>query len=219
MPDRLRKAIEESMAWLEQQQGKRFGDPANPLLVSVRSGARSSMPGMMNTILNLGLNDAAVKGLAARTGNERFVLDSYRRLLTMYGNVVLEVKHSVFHHALDEARAAAARQKGIEVPSDLEELARIVPDSMLPAEQLRKVVEDYKRILTEQSSGFPSDPFEQLMGAVRAVFESWHNDRAKLYRRMHGIPDEWGTAVNVQSMVFGNLGDTSATGVAFTRDP
>jgi pyruvate, orthophosphate dikinase len=218
MPDGLRNAVEESMAWLEQQSNKRFGDPANPLLVSVRSGARSSMPGMMDTILNLGLNDEAVRGLAARSGNERFAFDAYRRLLTMYGNVVLGVKHHAFEEAMLAARREVANQKGIPVPQDVEELARVVPDTALGARQLEAMVSAYKSNLTNKG-GFPNNPFDQLMGAIRAVFESWHNDRAKLYRKMHGIPDDWGTAVNVQAMVFGNLGDTSATGVAFTRDP
>jgi pyruvate, orthophosphate dikinase len=216
MPEGLKHAVEESMAWLEQQSNKRFGDPANPLLVSVRSGARSSMPGMMDTILNLGLNDEAVRGLSTRSGNERFAFDAYRRLLTMYGNVVLDFKHHAFDEALLAARREVANEKGIAVPQDVEELARVVPDTALGARQLEAVVSAYKSIL---KSAFPSNPFDQLMGAIRAVFESWNNDRAKLYRKMHGIPDEWGTAVNVQAMVFGNLGDTSATGVAFTRDP
>jgi pyruvate, orthophosphate dikinase len=219
MPDGLKNAVEESMTWLEQQTNKRFGDPANPLLVSVRSGARSSMPGMMDTILNLGLNDEAVRGLAKRSGNPRFAWDAYRRLLGMYGNVVLGIKHHAFDEALQAARVEVAKEKGITPPQDVEELARVVPDTALGAQQLEKVVGAYQSILAGRGGGFPSNPFEQLMGAIRAVFESWHNDRAKLYRKMHGIPDDWGTAVNVQAMVFGNLGDTSATGVAFTRDP
>ncbi len=220
MPDGLRDNVEQSMKWLEQETGKRFGDPDNPLLVSVRSGARSSMPGMMDTILNLGLNDKAVEGLAKRTDNPRFAYDAYRRLLTMYGNVVLGLSHEDFEGPLHDARRALAKKRGIEVPEHEEDLGRAIPDSMLEAEQLKEVVARYKKLLAEKTKGgFPDKPFDQLMGAISAVFESWNNDRAKLYRRMHGIPDEWGTAVNVQSMVFGNLGDTSATGVAFTRDP
>jgi pyruvate, orthophosphate dikinase len=220
MPAGLREAVEENMRWLEEQTSKRFGDPENPLLVSVRSGARSSMPGMMDTILNLGLNDAATAGLAKRTQNERFAYDAYRRLLAMYGNVVLGVKHHAFDGPLDEARRAVAKQKNIPISSDAEQLGRAVPDSMLGAAELKRVVDAEKRILAETTqAGFPQDPFDQLMGAIAAVFKSWNNDRAKLYRKMHGIPDDWGTAVNVQSMVFGNMGDTSATGVAFTRDP
>jgi pyruvate,orthophosphate dikinase len=217
MPDGLRENVEQSMKWLEEQTGKRFGDPENPLLVSVRSGARSSMPGMMDTILNLGLNDTSAKGLAKRTGNPRFAYDAYRRLLTMYGNVVLGLGHHGFDGPMHDARRTLAKARGIEVPEHDEDLGRAVPDSMLEAEQLQQVVESYKKILAK--GGFPEKPFDQLMGAIGAVFESWNTDRAKLYRRMHAIPDDWGTAVNVQSMVFGNLGDTSATGVAFTRDP
>jgi len=219
MPEGLKSAVEESMAWLEQQTGKRFGDPGNPLLVSVRSGARASMPGMMDTILNLGLNDEAVRGLATKSGNPRFAWDAYRRLLGMFGNVVLGVKHHNLEETLLEARREVAKEKGITPPQDAEELARLIPDTALGAANLERVAGAYKAILASKSGGFPNNPFDQLMGAIRAVFESWHNDRAKLYRKMHGIPDEWGTAVNVQAMVFGNLGDTSATGVAFTRDP
>ena len=219
MPDGLREAIAEAMRALEEQTGKRFGDPGNPLLVSVRSGARSSMPGMMDTILNLGLNDDCVRGFIAKTSNERFVLDAYRRLLSMYGNVVLELKHGAFEHVLIEARRDVAREKGIAIPEDVEELARVIPDTALGPKQLQQVIAAYKRALSEREGGFPTQPFDQLMGAIRAVFESWNNDRAKLYRKMHAIPDDWGTAVNVQAMVFGNLGDTSGTGVAFTRDP
>jgi pyruvate,orthophosphate dikinase len=220
LPPGLEDSIREAMRWLEGVTGKRFGDPANPLLVSVRSGSRASMPGMMDTILNLGLNDEAAEGLARRSQNRRFAFDAYRRLLAMYGSVVSHVKHTTFEGPLHGARRAVAAERHIDAPTDAERLAQIVPDSMLGAEHLEKVVNEYKAILRDKAvGGFPSDPFEQLMGAIRAVFESWNNDRAKLYRRMNDIPDEWGTAVNVQSMVFGNLGDTSATGVAFTRDP
>ncbi len=219
MPDGLRAGIEEHMAWLEQQTGKRFGGTENPLLVSVRSGARSSMPGMMDTILNLGLNDETVKVLAKRTGNERFAYDAFRRFLAMYGDVVLDVERALFDAPMNEARRAVAKAKGVAIPKDLEQLGKVIPDSMLAAAELKQVVEAYKGLLDKHASGFPARPFDQLMGAIAAVFKSWNNPRANLYRRMHGIPDEWGTAVNVQSMVFGNLGDTSATGVAFTRDP
>jgi pyruvate,orthophosphate dikinase len=220
LPPGLREAIAENMGWLETELGKKFGDPKNPLLVSVRSGARASMPGMMDTILNLGLNDETARGLAERTQNPRFAYDAYRRFLTMYGNVVLGVKHHAFDHVLTSARRSMAETLGIPVPADVEELGRVVPDSKLSAEVLQKVVDEYKAVIQKQiGKPFPSDPVEQLIGAVSAVFESWMNDRAILYRKMHGIPGEWGTAVNVQSMVFGNLGDSSATGVAFTRDP
>jgi pyruvate, orthophosphate dikinase len=220
IPEGLREAVADAMVWLESETGKKFGDPANPLLVSVRSGARSSMPGMMDTILNLGLNDETAEGLARLTGNPRFAYDAYRRFLTMYANVVLGVKHHAFDAPMHEARRAAAVELGIQAPEDVEELGRAIPDSKLGAEHLKKVVSDFKRIISDKTgAAFPTKPFEQLMGAIAAVFQSWHNDRAVLYRKMHNIPHDWGTAVNVQSMVFGNLGDTSATGVAFTRDP
>jgi pyruvate,orthophosphate dikinase len=220
LPAGLEPAVRENLKWLEEVTGKRFGDPDNPLLVSVRSGSRASMPGMMDTILNLGLNARAVEGLARRSQNRRFAFDAYRRLIAMYSNVVLQVKGSIFELPLEEARRSVAAQKGIDAPRDAERLAALVPDSMLGAPELEKVVEDYKAIVREKAGrDFPDEPFEQLLGAIRAVFDSWHNDRAKLYRKMNGIPESWGTAVNVQSMVFGNLGDTSATGVAFTRDP
>jgi pyruvate, orthophosphate dikinase len=220
MPAGLRESVQQAMAWLETETGKKFGDPKNPLLVSVRSGARSSMPGMMDTILNLGLNEETAAGLAKLTNNERFVWDAYRRFLTMYANVVLNVKHHAFDGPMHQARRDTAKQLGLEAPTDLEELARKVPDSKIDGQHLKQVVVEFKRIIAEQAgSPFPTQPFDQLMGAIAAVFESWHNDRAVLYRNMHGIPHDWGTAVNVQSMVFGNLGDTSATGVCFTRDP
>ncbi|MCK6537737.1 MAG: pyruvate, phosphate dikinase [Polyangiaceae bacterium] len=220
MPAGLAGAVAENMAWLEKTLGKKFGDPQNPLLVSVRSGARASMPGMMDTILNLGLNDATAQGLSDRTKNPRFVYDAYRRFLSMYGSVVLGVKSHAFHEALNLARRRMCKELGIEAPADGEALVRAVPDSQLGADQLKLVVEDFKQIIVKATGkAFPDKPVDQLMGAIGAVFESWNNDRAILYRKMHGIPGEWGTAVNVQSMVFGNLGDTSATGVAFTRDP
>jgi pyruvate,orthophosphate dikinase len=220
MPAGLEDDIRTSIKWLEGQTGKKFGDSQNPLLVSVRSGARASMPGMMDTILNLGLNDEAVKGLAARSGNERFAYDAYRRLLTMYANVVMGAKHHMFEHAMDEAKKDVARAKGLAIPEDAEDLGRLVPDTALEPANLKKLCEAYKGIIAEKlGMPFPQDAFEQLRGAILAVFRSWNNDRAIFYRKMHQIPDEWGTAVNVQSMVFGNLGDTSATGVCFTRDP
>ncbi|HEY6080251.1 MAG TPA: pyruvate, phosphate dikinase, partial [Polyangiaceae bacterium] len=220
VPEGLIEAVREDMRWLELATGKCFGTLENPLLVSVRSGARSSMPGMMDTILNLGLNDETVLALAKSSQSERFAFDAYRRLLCMFGDVVLGVERSLFDAPLDEARRRVARQRGLAVPEDTETLARLIPDTVLGAAELRQVVQDYKGIIFEQSGRpFPSDPYQQLEAAVIAVFESWHNPRAKLYRSMHGIPEEWGTAVNVQAMVFGNLGETSATGVAFTRDP
>jgi len=189
---------------VEQLTGKRFGDPANPLLVSVRSGARASMPGMMDTVLNLGLNDETVEGLASLSGDRRFAFDSYRRFIQMYSNVVLDLDHHLFEEILDDAKA------------ELE--ARV--DTDLSAADWEEVVRDYKRLVErERGEPFPQDAQAQLWGAVGAVFASWMNDRAKFYRRMHDIPESWGTAVNVQSMVFGNMGETSATGVAFTRNP
>ncbi len=219
LPAGLTEEIKSAIAWLEQQTAKKFGDPENPLLLSVRSGARASMPGMMDTVLNLGLNDAVVAGLAKKSGNERFAFDAYRRLLTMYGSVVLGVKAHDFDSPMVEAREQLARARGLQVPDDVEELGRLVPDTALTAELLREVVEKYKRTLASAAEPFPTDPMGQLLGAVEAVFRSWNNDRAILYRKMHGIPNDWGTAVNVQAMVFGNLGEGSATGVAFTRDP
>jgi pyruvate,orthophosphate dikinase len=220
LPEGFKDAVAENMAWLERELGKKFGDPSNPLLVSVRSGARASMPGMMDTILNLGLNDETARGFAKKTNNPRFVYDAYRRFLAMYGSVVLGVKSSAFHEVLNQARRGMAKKLGVAAPADAEELVRAMPDSRLDAEVLAEVVEQEKRVIREATGkDFPSEPFAQLMGAIGAVFESWNNDRAILYRKMHGIPGEWGTAVNVQSMVFGNLGESSATGVAFTRNP
>ena len=177
---------------------------AAPLLVSVRSGARASMPGMMDTILNLGLNDETVKGLAAKSGNARFAYDSYRRFIQMYADVVLGVDHGVFEDILDNHK----NLNGFSLDTDL------------GADHWQEVIADYQAAVErETGKPFPQDTAEQLWGAIGAVFGSWHNDRAKTYRRLHGIPDSWGTAVNVQAMVFGNLGQSSATGVAFTRNP
>ncbi|HEU5073081.1 MAG TPA: pyruvate, phosphate dikinase [Polyangiaceae bacterium] len=215
----LMPAVRASIAWLEELTGKGFGAATNPLLVSVRSGGQRSMPGMMDTILNLGLNDDTVAGLARNSSSERFAWDAYRRLLTMFGDVVLGIDRELFEHTLHEARRDLALKQGRVVPSDLEALARLIPDSVLEAEQLQGVVERQKLILKASERQFPADPYEQLEAAIEAVFKSWNNPRARLYRRMNDIPDDWGTAVNVQAMVFGNLGETSATGVAFTRDP
>ena len=203
-PAELEAQVQQGLATVEQQTGKRFGDPANPLLVSVRSGARASMPGMMDTVLNLGLNDATVEGLASLSGDRRFAFDSYRRFIQMYSNVVLGLEHHGFEEILD----------------DWKERLEARVDTDLTAEDWERVVADYKAMV-ERDLGrpFPQDPAEQLWGAIHAVFDSWMNDRAKFYRRMHDIPESWGTAVNIQSMVFGNLGTTSATGVAFTRNP
>jgi len=219
-PAGLEAAVRESVGWLEQETGKQFGGAENPLLVSVRSGARASMPGMMDTILNLGLNDTTVEVLARRTENPRFAYDAYRRLLTMYANVVMEAHHGIFDGPMNDARRAVAKAKGIAIPADVEALGRAVPDTMLGVEELKGVCVAFKKIIAEKiGRAFPTDPYEQLQGAILAVFRSWNNDRAILYRKMNGIPDDWGTAVNVQSMVFGNMGETSATGVCFTREP
>ncbi|MBU1540060.1 MAG: pyruvate, phosphate dikinase [Alphaproteobacteria bacterium] len=203
-PDGLRDQVAAGLAKVEQVVGKTFGDAKNPLLVSVRSGARASMPGMMDTVLNLGLNDQTVEGLAALSGDRRFAFDSYRRFITMYSSVVLGLSHDDFEEVLDDHKD----RLGVTIDTDL------------TAADWEKVVTDYKAVVEDRlGEPFPQDPNDQLWGAVSAVFASWMNDRAKFYRRMHDIPESWGTAVNVQSMVFGNMGDTSATGVAFTRNP
>ena len=190
---------------MEGINGKKFGDTEDPLLVSVRSGARASMPGMMDTILNLGLNDVAVEGFAKKTGNPRFAYDSYRRFIQMYSDVVMEVPKSYFEKIIDEMKEA----KGVHFDTDL------------TADDLKELAEKFKAVYKEAMNGeeFPQDPKGQLMGAVKAVFRSWDNPRAIVYRRMNDIPGDWGTAVNVQTMVFGNKGETSGTGVAFTRNP
>jgi pyruvate, orthophosphate dikinase len=203
-PAGLDEEIDEHMAALEEKTGKRFGDPDDPLLVSVRSGAAVSMPGMMDTILNLGLNDEAAAGLAKATGNPRFANDSYRRLIQMYGGVV----DGIDGHRFEDALGRLKEERGA------------VQDVDLSAEDLAGLIERYKAIYREETGrDFPQDPREQLSRAVRAVFESWDNPRAQVYRRAHHIPDDLGTAVNVVQMVFGNKGETSGTGVAFTRDP
>ncbi|CAN1510938.1 PpsA Phosphoenolpyruvate synthase/pyruvate phosphate dikinase [Caulobacteraceae bacterium] len=203
-PADLAAQVAEGLAKIEAITGKRFGDPAAALLVSVRSGARASMPGMMDTVLNLGLNDATVQGLGALSGDRRFALDSYRRFIQMYSNVVLDLDHHMFEEILD----------------DHKDRLGVTIDTALTADDWEAVVADYKAAVErELGKPFPQDPQEQLWGAVGAVFASWMNDRAKFYRQNFGIPESWGTAVNIQAMVFGNLGDTSATGVAFTRNP
>jgi pyruvate, orthophosphate dikinase len=201
--------------------GRRFGDAEKPLLVSVRSGARASMPGMMDTILNLGINDEIAEGLAKETQNPRFAYDAYRRFVTMYADVVLEVPRHDLDELLDRARRELAEERGMSLRSmNAEELKQRIPDSELPEAALRRLVIEGKAVVKKHTGrDFPDDPIEQLWGAVSAVFHSWNNDRAKTYRKMRGVPDEWGTACTVQAMVFGNLGETSATGVAFTRDP
>ena len=202
--EEIQKQIYDALAILEQQQGKKFGDMDNPLLVSVRSGARASMPGMMDTILNLGLNDISVEGFAKKSGNPRFAYDSYRRFIQMFSDVVMEVPKSLFERVLDEIKDG----KGVHF------------DTELTAEDLQEVIVRFKQIYKDKmGEEFPQEPRVQLMEAVKAVFRSWDNERAIVYRRMNDIPGDWGTAVNVQAMVFGNMGNTSGTGVAFTRNP
>ena len=205
----IKAEVEDGIRNVESLMNSKFGDSENPCLVSVRSGARASMPGMMDTILNLGLNDKVVEGLAAKTGNDRFAWDSYRRFVQMYGDVVMGLKpeskedHDPFEVIIDELK----EEKGVEEDNDL------------TTDDLREMVKRFKSaVKTQTGKDFPTDAWEQLWGAVQAVFESWNNDRADYYRKLNNIPAEWGTAVNVQAMVFGNMGNTSGTGVAFTRD-
>lgn len=205
----LKNDVEKAIKHVEDLMGTKFGDAENPLLVSVRSGARVSMPGMMDTVLNLGLTDSAVEGIAKKSGNPRFAWDSYRRFVQMYGDVVLGMKPKSkedidpFEEVMDEVK----KQKGVKLDTELE------------VEDLKLLVKKFKAAVKERTGkDFPESPWEQLWGAICAVFDSWMNERAIYYRRMNQIPEEWGTAVNVQAMVFGNMGNTSATGVAFTRD-
>jgi len=203
-PETLAGEVEENLARVEKLMGKKFGDSSNPLLVSVRSGARASMPGMMDTVLNLGLNDETVKGVIAQSGDERFAYDSYRRFIQMYANVVMDMDGDILEHILEKMK----EEKGVE------------EDTALTAEDLKDLVFQFKiKVKEELGKDFPTDPKEQLWGAISAVFGSWMNARAITYRKLNNIPAEWGTAVNVQSMVFGNMGDDCATGVAFTRNP
>jgi len=205
----LKDEIKAAIAYVEKIMNMEFGSNTNPLLLSVRSGARASMPGMMDTILNLGMNDAAVQGIIAKTGNERFAWDNYRRFVQMYGDVVLGMKpkdkqeHDPFEVIIDELK----KEKGVTEDLDLD------------ANDLKELVRRFKAAVLERTGhSFPDDPWEQLWGSIFAVFDSWQNERAVLYRQLNGIPSEWGTAVNVQAMVFGNMGTDCATGVAFTRD-
>ncbi len=202
--DDLRASVATALTHIEASVGKSFGDASDPLLVSVRSGARVSMPGMMDTVLNLGLNDATVEGLSATSGDDRFAWDSYRRFIQMYSDVVLGLDHGLFEEALEIVK----------------EDNGFYADTELSADDWRDIVSQFKGIVEQEwGKPFPQDVNEQLWGAIRAVFDSWDSDRAKVYRRLNDIPADWGTAVNVQAMVFGNMGETSATGVAFTRDP
>jgi len=200
----LERQMKDALARLEELQKQKLGAGENPLLVSVRSGAKFSMPGMMDTILNLGLNDESVKALARKSGNERFAYDSYRRLIQMYGNVVLDIPKAEFEEVFDGQK----HKRGVKL------------DTELTAADLQEVIAQYKKVVREHTKqDFPQNPVEQLVGARNAVFRSWNNDRAKVYRRINNISDDLGTAVNVQAMVFGNLGETSGTGVGFTRNP
>jgi pyruvate,orthophosphate dikinase len=212
-PPQLAKQVDEALAKIEKSAGKEFGGVENPLLISVRSGARDSMPGMMDTILNLGMNDATVDVVAAKTSNPKFAWDSYRRFLQMYGDVVMGVQrrpeedHEPFESAIEHLKDERYGNHHF-------------PDTQLSTDDLKELVSRFKALIRERTGkDFPQDPKTQLWGAIGAVFGSWNNDRAIVYRRKYGIPHEWGTAVNVQTMVFGNMGETSATGVAFTRDP
>ncbi|BBE71031.1 pyruvate, phosphate dikinase [Oharaeibacter diazotrophicus] len=203
-PESLASEVDAALAYLGEKTGRRFGDPTRPLLVSVRSGARASMPGMMDTVLNLGLNDVTVGALAAEAGDERFAWDSYRRFIQMYGDVVLGLDHHAFEELLDDLKAREG----------------YVLDTDLSANDWREIVGEYQKLVADETGEpFPQDPAVQLWGAIGAVFGSWMNARAVTYRKLHDIPASWGTAVNVQTMVFGNMGDTSATGVAFSRNP
>ena len=200
----IQRQIFEALHWLEMENGKKFGDNSDPLLVSVRSGARVSMPGMMDTILNLGLNDISVKGFAQKTNNPRFAYDSYRRFIQMFSDVVMEVPKSKFEKIIDEIK----EQKGVRFDIDLD------------VNDMKKLIKRFKALYKEAiGQDFPQEPATQLLEAVKAVFRSWDNPRANVYRRMNDIPGDWGTAVNIQTMVFGNMGNTSGTGVAFTRNP
>jgi pyruvate,orthophosphate dikinase len=203
-PEGLLQQVDAAIVKLEEVVGKKFGDDNNPLLVSVRSGARVSMPGMMDTVLNLGMNDRSVLGLARNTDNPRFAYDSYRRFLTMFGDVVLGIEHDKFEHALSDKKPALG----------------VKQDTELDVNALKELVEQFKLIIEKETGEkFPQDARKQLMMAIEAVFQSWNNQRAITYRKLNNIPMDWGTAVNVQAMVYGNMGETSGTGVAFTRDP
>ena len=205
----IKPEVEAAMKQVEKNMGMEFGSSTNPLLLSVRSGARASMPGMMDTILNLGLNDEAVEGIAKKTGNARFAWDSYRRFVQMYGDVVMDMK----------PQSKEDVDPFEEIIDAIKEEKKVKNDTELTTDDLKELVKRFKAaILKNTGKEFPTNPWEQLWGAICAVFSSWMNERAILYRKLNNIPAEWGTAVTVQAMVFGNMGETSATGVAFTRD-
>src|SRR5918912_131106 len=204
LPPGLWEQVQQALRYVEEQTGKRFGDAANPLLVSVRSGAKFSMPGMMDTVLNLGLNSQTLKGLQQRTGDERFALDAYRRFIQMFGKIVKDIDGDLFEAALADAKKKA----------------RVKTDPELKPDQLRKLIDEFKAIYKKHTKEeFPEAPLDQLKAAINAVFASWNTPRAVAYRRVEKIPDDLGTAVNVQMMAFGNMGDDSGAGVAFTRNP
>jgi len=203
-PDRMWEEVLNNLKNVEKSMNSEFGNPENPLLVSVRSGAKFSMPGMMDTVLNLGLNDETLKGLIKKTKNEKFAYDTYRRFITMFGSIVTNIDRKKFEDLLEEAKKA----KDVQL------------DTELDAKDFKTLVKKYKELYKKETgTNFPSDPYEQLRMAIKAVFDSWYGDRAATYRRLHGIPDDLGTACNIVAMVFGNMGENSGTGVGFTRDP
>ena len=215
MPSQLQDDVPAALAEVEKLMGMKFGDPENPLLISCRSGARSSMPGMMETVLNVGLSSVTIPGLIKKTGNERFVYDAYRRLIMMYSDVVMEKAEG-----LEPAAGKGIRKILDEKLEELKKAKGYTSDTDLTVDDLKALCEEFKAIIKKElGTEFPDDAMAQLNGGIGAVFKSWNGKKAVAYRRIEGIPDDWGTAVNVQSMVFGNMGDTSATGVAFTRDP
>lgn len=214
-PAGMKEEVQAALKKTEAAMGMKYGDPENPLLVSSRSGARSSMPGMMETVLNVGLCSATIPGLIKKSGNERFVYDAYRRLITMYSDVVMEKAEGI-----EPAEGKGVRVQLEHLMDAMKKARGVTEDTALTAEDLKTLCDQYKAKVKEVlGREFPDDAMEQLWGAIGAVFKSWNGKRAVSYRRIEGIPDDWGTAVNVQSMVFGNMGDTSATGVAFSRNP
>ncbi len=214
-PPGMKEEVQAALKKTEAAMGMKYGDPENPLLVSSRSGARSSMPGMMETVLNVGLCSATIPGLIKKSGNERFVYDAYRRLITMYSDVVMEKAEGI-----EPAEGKGVRVQLEHLMDAMKKARGVTEDTELSAEDLKALCDQYKAKVKEVlGREFPDDAMEQLWGAIGAVFKSWNGKRAVSYRRIEGIPDDWGTAVNVQSMVFGNMGDTSATGVAFSRNP
>ena len=215
LPEGVDEQVKKALGHIESVMGMKFGDPENPLLVSCRSGARSSMPGMMETVLNVGLASSTLPGLIAKTGNERFVYDAYRRLIMMYSDVVMEKAEGI-----EPAEGKAIRRQLDAIMDAHKEHCGYKYDTDLTVDDLKYLCEVFKKqIKATLGKEFPDDPMAQLAGGIAAVLKSWNGKKAVAYRRIEGIPDDWGTAVNVQSMVFGNMGDTSATGVAFTRDP